>query len=69
MKLVLNGRQVKVSTIEIENVDMCDYPDFCDAFIGYAEFEDGEELTEDEKLELESKNRAVMNMLAHESLF
>lgn len=69
MKLVLNGRQVKVSTIEIENVDMCDYPDFCNAFIGYAEFENGEELTEDEKLELENKNRDIVNTLAHESLF
>jgi len=39
----------KVSNVEVEGVDMKDYPDFCDAFISYAEL-DGVEMT-DEQLE------------------
>ena len=40
----------KVSNVEVEGVDMRDYPDFCDAFISYAEL-DGVEMA-DEDLEL-----------------
>lgn len=67
MLMVLNGREVRVGSIEIENVCGFDYPDFCDAFIGYAEFVDGVELTEDEKQELETKFASEVNRLAHES--
>ena len=67
MKIALNGREVRVGSIEMENVLAFDYPDFCDAFVGYAEFVDGVELNENEKLEIENKFRMEMNMLAHES--
>ena len=67
MKIALNGREVRVGSIEIENVCGFDYPDFCDAFVGYAEFVDGVELNEAEKLEIEQKFAVQVNMLAHES--
>ncbi len=41
-------KQMKIINIEFEGVDSKDYPDFCDAFIAYAEHEDGTPLTEDE---------------------
>lgn len=40
--------------IEIEGIDMRDYPDFCDAFVATAYWSHtGEELTEDECHELQ----------------
>tara|TARA_R110000765_G_scaffold28163_1_gene68052 strand:+ start:2626 stop:3291 length:666 start_codon:yes stop_codon:yes gene_type:complete len=41
-----------VENVEIEGVDMADYPDFCDAFIVAADY-DGVPMTEDQILELE----------------
>lgn len=40
--------QVDRSSAIIQGIDMNDYPDFCDAYIDYAEWDDGEELTDDE---------------------
>ena len=37
----------KLENVEVENIDMRDYPDFCDAFISYAEI-DGRVLNEKE---------------------
>jgi|TARA_Y100000310_G_scaffold297961_1_gene331408 hypothetical protein len=47
------GKAIKLFKVEIENIKYWDYPDFCDAFISYAEIDDsvtGErrELTEQE---------------------
>ena len=39
---------MKIINIEFEGVDNRDYPDFSDAFIVYAEYEDGTPLTEEE---------------------
>jgi hypothetical protein len=47
----LNGKKVNASSIEVDGVDMRDYPDFCDAYIDYAEYVDGAPLT-DEELDL-----------------
>tara|TARA_B100000768_G_scaffold46573_1_gene45399 strand:- start:639 stop:830 length:192 start_codon:yes stop_codon:yes gene_type:complete len=38
-----------VDCIELDGIDTADYPDFCDAFISYAEYK-GKEMT-DEQLE------------------
>ena len=41
------GREI--TDIEVEDIDLKDYPDFCDAFIAAARWEDtGEDLTEAE---------------------
>lgn len=69
MNLNLNGRAVALKSIEIENVVKADYPDFCDAFIGYAEFVDGTELKEWEIAQLESQNDTLVNELAHKKMF
>ena len=52
----------KVTAIEFEDVDTSDYPDFCDAFISYAEL-DGVEMTEDELIELNEDTDFVYNKL------
>ena len=38
--------KMKLTDYEIEDVKSWDYPDFCDAFISYAEDENGKEMTE-----------------------
>jgi len=41
-----------VDNVEIEGVDMADYPDFCDAFISGADY-DGVEMTEYQVIQME----------------
>jgi hypothetical protein len=41
----------KITNVEVDGIDTNDYPDFCDAFICYAEY-DGEEMTEEQLEEL-----------------
>ena len=38
----------QVKHMEFENVDMRDYPDFCDAYLVYAELENGTGLTDEQ---------------------
>lgn len=44
-----------IDDIDIEGIDMRDYPDFCDAFLVSATY-DGRELTEDELDYIQSSN-------------
>ena len=50
LKIKFKGKTVKVDTssIEIEDIDRRDYPDFSDAFISYAEDHKGRELSDEE---------------------
>lgn len=57
---------LNLKSIELEDVDSRDYPDFCDAFIAYAETVDGVPLT-DEQLEELNEDGEWVNQLAHES--
>lgn len=43
---------VNYGSIEIDGVDSNDYPDFVDAYVAYAEFEDGTPLSEEELYQL-----------------
>ena len=44
----MDKRHINMDSIEIDGVDMMDYPDFCDAYISYAEYDDGTPLTDNE---------------------
>jgi hypothetical protein len=56
--LYFNGRKLVNVCVE----DLTDYPDFADAYISYAEWEDTkEELTEEEYLELSNDFDLVYN--------
>ena len=50
LKIKFKSKTVKVDTssIEIEDIDRRDYPDFSDAFISYAEDHKGRELSDEE---------------------
>ena len=41
-------KDIDKGTIEIDDIDTRDYPDFCDAFISYAEYEDGTEASDED---------------------
>jgi len=53
----------KIQNIELDGIDTRDYPDFCDAFICYAEHEDGNELNETELDELNNNRDFVYNLV------
>lgn len=59
----------KLEDVEINDIDMNDYPDFCDAFISYATYE-GRELT-DEELDWIQENYSnyVNEKIHNEQLF
>ena len=58
----LHGREIE--NAEIDGVDGSDYPDFCDAFFSYAEYEDGTPLTDAELEQLGEENAEMINQLA-----
>jgi hypothetical protein len=46
---------VVLDSIEIDGIDTSDFPDFCDAFVSSAKFEDGTSLTSEEMELIPSK--------------
>lgn len=64
----LNNRPVRRTSIEVDGVDSRDFPDFCDAYFSYAEFQDGTELTEEELEQLTDEYGDVVNEMAYDSL-
>ena len=62
-----NGKPVDISSIEIDGIDPEDYPDFADAYITYAEYEDGTPLTDEELHDFEAENYALVSELIHDN--
>ena len=62
----LNGKPVHVGSIEIDGIDMNDYPDFVDAYIVAADFEDGTPLTDDEVQQFQDENYDLVGELIHD---
>ena len=60
-------KTAKIESVEVEDIDTRDYPDFCDAYIGSAEI-DGREATEEELDEL-NEDRDFVYELVWERLF
>jgi hypothetical protein len=68
MKKLINNKAVDMSCIEIDGIDTTDYPDFSDAYISSAIFEDGTELTVDELQLLQEELYYDMNEMIMERL-
>tara|TARA_R100000963_G_C4637445_1_gene101333 strand:+ start:1161 stop:1343 length:183 start_codon:yes stop_codon:yes gene_type:complete len=47
---------MKITDYQIEGIDSQDYPDFCDAYLSYAEDENGKELNEEQLLDWQEQN-------------
>jgi len=63
----LNGKPVDVSSIEIDNIDMDDFPDFVDAYIVAADYEDGTPLTDEELEQFQEENYDLVGELIHDN--
>lgn len=57
----------EIKHVEVEGIDPSDYPDFCDAYIGYAEI-NGRQAT-DEELEELSEDRDFVYEMTFNQLF
>lgn len=65
-EISFNGKPVNVGSIEIDGIDTEDYPDFVDAYIIAAEYEDGTPLSEEELLQFEEENYGLVGELVHD---
>ena len=65
----LNVKEIEFNSIEIDNIDHKDYPDFCDAFATSATFKNGQELTESELDILNDNHSELINERVHNILF
>ena len=61
--VTLDGKPVDINSIEIDGIDTGDYPDFVDAYITYAEYQDGTPLTDEELMSLEDQNYGLAQEL------
>lgn len=61
----VNGKPVRVDSIEVDGVHAWDAPDYADAYITYAEFEDGTPLSDDELDQLTDQHGDLVNQAAH----
>jgi hypothetical protein len=67
--IMFNGKEVDVTSIEVDGVSASDYPDFADAFISDAKYIDGQELTDDELDMFTEANYDLTYDLAYNSFF
>jgi len=63
---VVNGKQVDVSTIEIDGIDRRDYPDFSDAYISAAQYTDGTPLDDKAVEQLNNMASEWVNSKIHD---
>jgi cob(I)alamin adenosyltransferase len=63
----LNGKPVDVRSIEIDGIDTEDYPDFVDAYIAAANYEDGTPLTDEELNQFQEENYDLVSELIHDN--
>jgi len=56
-----------IDNIEVDGIDTNDYPDFCDAFISYADY-NGVEMT-DEQLEALNEDYSFVHDCVYNQLF
>jgi cob(I)alamin adenosyltransferase len=62
-----NGKPVNVGSVEIDGIDREDYPDFVDAYIVAAEYEDGTPLTDEELVQFQEENYDLVSELIHDN--
>jgi len=56
-------RQIDTTTIKIEGIELIDFPQFTDAFISYAKWDDGEELSDEDK----EDHDHIVNKIIHDN--
>lgn len=66
-EISFNGKPVNVGSIEIDGIDTQDYPDFVDAYIAAAEYEDGTPLTDEELVQFQEENYDLVSQMIHDN--
>lgn len=66
-EIEFNGRPVSVGSIEIDGIDTDDYPDFVDAYIASADYEDGTPLTDEELQAFQEENYDLVSQMIHDN--
>jgi hypothetical protein len=64
---IFKGRQI--IDIEVDDIDTRDYPDFCDAFIASAMWEDTGELLTDDELDAINEDKDLVWDAAHNTIY
>jgi hypothetical protein len=64
-----NFKNREIVDIEIEGIDLKDYPDFCDAFISSAAWLDTLELLSDEELDELNEDSSLVYELTIDSIY
>jgi len=64
--VTFNGKKVDLNSIQIDGISKDDYPDFSDAYMTHAEYEDGTPLTDEELEQFEKENYDLTNELIHD---
>tara|TARA_R100001460_G_scaffold100379_1_gene143970 strand:+ start:51 stop:257 length:207 start_codon:yes stop_codon:yes gene_type:complete len=64
--IIIDNKEVDLSTIELDNVYLWDYPEYCDAFVSFAKFIDGTELKSNELDIITDNYPELVNDLAHQ---
>jgi hypothetical protein len=60
----LMSKKINWKSLKFEDIDPKDYPEFVDAYVSYAEYEDGSALTDDELEKLDTEYpKEVFNAL------
>ena len=65
--VMIDDKEVDITTIEVDNISASDYPDFSDAYASKAQFTDGTELTDDQLSMLDDKYSYLINNAAVDS--
>jgi hypothetical protein len=66
--VMIDGKKVDTTTIEVSNIYSDDYPDFSDAYAANAQFMDGTELTDEQLAMLDDQYPDVVRNAAEDSL-
>ena len=61
---MINGKEVDKQSLEIDNVDANDYPDFSDAYVRSGSFKDGTKMSEDDLNEFNENHSDIVQELA-----
>ena len=65
MSMVFNQKLLNTKSLKVDGIDTRDYPDFCDAYFCYGEYEDGTILSEDDLIKLGDDHGDLL----HETVF
>jgi hypothetical protein len=65
---MVNGKEVDMSSLEVDGVDSRDYPDFSDAYFSAGYFVDGSEMSDEELDQFQQDNGDLLYDKAYDSL-